>query len=157
MTRSQKLWKDVAIFGITALAACLALLWLAGCNTPPPSNQQVQQKAAQTTEQVKADAQKAADETRAAAAQAEQKLNAVADGVKQGLNNGSSPGTAGADLIDVNSASTTTLETLPGITPERAHAIERSRPYGAADELVSKGVLSKSEFDRISSQVAADH
>jgi DNA uptake protein ComE-like DNA-binding protein len=125
------------------------LLLEAGCNNPP-SDQQVQQKAAETTQQVKQGAQQAATQARSAAATAEDKINAVAAGVKQGLNNGA-PSTA----IDLNGASPAQLETLPGITPAKAHRIVAGRPYSAPNDLVTKNVLTQDQFDQISGKVQA--
>jgi DNA uptake protein ComE-like DNA-binding protein len=123
------------------------LILAAGCNNPP-SDQQIQQKAAQTTEQVKQGAQQAASQTRAAAATAEDKINAVAAGVKQGLGRA-------ATTINLNTASSQQLETLPEITPAKAHRIIAGRPYSAPGDLVSKNLLSQEQFDQISAKVAA--
>jgi DNA uptake protein ComE-like DNA-binding protein len=129
-------------FGILA-----AVLLAAGC-TSHPSNQQIQQQAAQTTQQVKQDAQQAASDARTAAANAEDKLNAVAAGVKQGLQNGAS-----APVVDLNVASQDQLVTLPGITAAKARRIVAGRPYSTPNDLVTRGVLTQDQFDRISGRV----
>ncbi len=135
-----------------ALQVCglsLVLLLAVGC-TSHPSDQQIQQQAAQTTQQVKQDAQKAASDARVAAANAEDKINAVAAGVKQGLKSG--PATS---AVDLNTASTAQLETLPGISPAKAHKIVAGRPYSTPNDLVAKNVLTQDQFDRISGKVQA--
>lgn len=155
MTRTWNAGRQVVIYGIGALGMiCVALLWMAGCKNPPPSDQQVKDQAAKTTEQVKTGAQQAAADTRAAAAQAEQKLNDVAAGVKEGLHNQAS--SANGQNVDINGADETQLETLPGITPVRARRIIHNRPYAAPHDLVSKGVVSEAEYSRISGQVVAN-
>jgi DNA uptake protein ComE-like DNA-binding protein len=127
----------------------LGLAIAAGC-TSHPSDQQIQQQAAQTTQQVKQDAQQAAANARVAAANAEDKINAVAAGVKQGLQDGSA-----GQAVDINSASRDQLSALPGITPAKAAKIIADRPYSAPSDLVAKGLLTQAQFDRISGRVKA--
>jgi DNA uptake protein ComE-like DNA-binding protein len=127
----------------------LAMAFAAGC-TSHPSNEQIQQQAAQTTQQVKQGAEQAASEARVAAASAEDKLNAVAAGVKEGLQgNGSTP------ALDVNSATRAQLVTLPGISAASAHRIIAGRPYSSPNDLVARNILTQDQFDRISSRVTA--
>jgi DNA uptake protein ComE-like DNA-binding protein len=133
------------IFGL-ALGGVIASLVLGGCETKP-SNEQLQQQAAQTTQQVKQSAQQAATQARAAAANAEGKINAVAAGVKQGLNSNSPA------PIDLNHATRQQLETLPGITPAVARKIIAGRPYSVPADLVTRNVVSQDEFDQISGSV----
>jgi len=138
-----------AAIRLTTLASALTivLLTFAGC-TSHPSDQQLQQQAAQTTQQAKQTAQQAAADTRVAAAKAEDKINAVAAGVKQGLQSGPS-----APVVDLNSASSDQLLTLPGITPSKANKIIAGRPYAAPSDLVTRNLLTQDQFDRISSRV----
>jgi DNA uptake protein ComE-like DNA-binding protein len=132
---------------ILAAGAFLSALLAAGCSGHP-SDQQVQQQAAQTTQQVKQGAQQAADAARVAAANAEDKINAVAAGVKQGLQGGQP-----ASVLDLNSATRDQLVTLPGISPARAHKIIAARPYSSPSDLVGRNVLTQEQFDRISGRV----
>lgn len=62
-----------------------------------------------------------------------------------------SPGAAGG-LIDVNSASAEELDTLPGIGPVTAAKIIAARqesPFASVDELVGRGVVGQSTFDKL--------
>ncbi len=131
------------LLGCGALAVIIA----AGCSSRP-SNEQIQQQAAQTTQQVKQGAQQAASTARVAAANAEDKINAVAAGVKQGLQNGPP-----ASTVDLNSASRDQLVTLPGITGARARKIIAGRPFTTPDDLVTRNILTQDQFDRISGRV----
>lgn len=60
-----------------------------------------------------------------------------------------------ADKLDVNSASAAELEALPGIGEARAKAIIRGRPWSAKNELVDKGVLPQSTYDKIKDVIIA--
>lgn len=60
-------------------------------------------------------------------------------------------GTVSADnrVVDMNSASLTTLTSLTGIGDKRAEAIISNRPYHSIDDLVSKAGISISVFNKI--------
>jgi DNA uptake protein ComE-like DNA-binding protein len=155
MNHSERLWKELIFSSLITLVSCLALLWLAACSTKPQSDQQIKQQAAQTTEQVKAGAKQAAADAKVAAANAERKANDIAAGVKQGLHNNASPKSSGS--VDINSASQARLTALPGITAARARRIINNRPYASPHDLVSKGVLTRAEYDQISGQIVASN
>ena len=57
--------------------------------------------------------------------------------------------------IDVNSASKEELDALPGIGDAYAQKIVDGRPYKAKNDLVRKGVLPASAYDKIKDQVTA--
>jgi DNA uptake protein ComE-like DNA-binding protein len=151
MNCNRQHWRELTVVALTALASCLALFWLAGC-ARRQSDQQIQQQAAQTTEQVKAEAKKAAAEAKVAAANARREATDVAAGVRQGLHNDRSEH---GRRININAAGASQLEALPGISAARARRIIRNRPYADTKDLVSKGVLSRAEYDRISGQIVA--
>jgi DNA uptake protein ComE-like DNA-binding protein len=135
---------------VATLGVCAALVWVVSCNAngKPESDQQIQQQAQEATEKAKVAADKAAAQARVAAANAEREANDVARGVKAGLHNAK-----GGSGVDVNSASRSDLETLPGVTAATARRIESNRPYDTPHDLVRKGVVSQSEFDRIAGDV----
>jgi competence protein ComEA len=55
---------------------------------------------------------------------------------------------ASSKKVSINSATVVELDTLWGIGSARAESIVKSRPYQSIDELVTKGVLTKSLVDR---------
>ncbi|MGZ4858552.1 MAG: ComEA family DNA-binding protein, partial [Candidatus Angelobacter sp.] len=71
---------------------------------------------------------------------------AIAEGVKQGLATPDKP-------VNVNTASKTKLQTLPGIDEETAGRIIAGRPYHTRDELGTKGVVSPDEFNAIKDKI----
>lgn len=159
MTHTEEPWKKFSrklwVNSITALAITVGVAWLAGCNTngPPQSDQQLKDNAAKTTEQVKAGAQQAAADAKVAAANAERKVDDIASGVKEGMHGNEKPS---AGVIDINTATTAQLETLPGISGTRAQRIVDNRPYTSPHDLVAKGVVSEAEYARVSGKIIAD-
>jgi DNA uptake protein ComE-like DNA-binding protein len=85
------------------------------------------------------------EHTADATAAAKRDAGAIAKGVVEGLTR--------KGPLDINQASAKQLATLPGVTPEKADAIVRNRPYASTQELVRKHVLSKPEFNRVKAQL----
>jgi len=135
-----------------------AVLLLPGCSSTPAhpdqSDARLRQQTAQATEKAKVEAREAARDAREAARVAERKLDAVAQGVKEGIAK-PAPGRM-EHPVDINTASREQLESLPGIGDETAQSILRHRPYRTRRDLVSKGVISSTEYDRIASEITVD-
>jgi DNA uptake protein ComE-like DNA-binding protein len=160
MSRTTELWRKSWSYALIALAITIGIAWLAGCNNngTPQSDQQLRDNAAKATEQAKAGAQQAAADAKVAAANAERKVNDIAAGVKEGMHSHEKPsaGIAADGAVDINNASTAQLETLPGITSNRAQRIIDNRPYTSPHDLVAKGVVSEAEYNRVSGKIVAD-
>ena len=60
-----------------------------------------------------------------------------------------------AELLDLNSASIETLETLPGIGKAYSAAIVKGRPYKGKDELVQKKIVPEKTYEGIKDKVIA--
>ncbi len=86
-------------------------------------------------------------ETASATAEATRDAKAVAQGVVDGLRHGGT--------VNINKASATDLEKLPGIDETAAGRIIDHRPYENANELVKKHVISKSQYDHIADKITA--
>ena len=67
-------------------------------------------------------------------------------------------GTAGNSLIDslvnINTASLSELDKLPGIGPVYGQSIIDHRPYSTVEELVSKGALKKNVYEKVKDKVS---
>lgn len=55
--------------------------------------------------------------------------------------------------VNINTASQSDLEALPGIGPVTASKIISERPYQSIEELVNKKIVSKSVFEKIKDQI----
>lgn len=125
------------------LTIALAIAGLACSNDAGTTRQQ----AANATEQLKKESREAAGDIKKGAAVAQTQIAAAAQGVKEGLNDKNS------SLVDLNSANKAQLMGLPGIDELRANAIIADRPYGRPHDVVAKGAISTSEFQKISDHV----
>lgn len=72
----------------------------------------------------------------------------VSPGSNLGITLGSNSG-----LMSINSASSSELESLPGIGPVTAGKIIDNRPYSSIDELLSRKIVGKSTFEKIQNSV----
>jgi DNA uptake protein ComE-like DNA-binding protein len=108
-------------------AAWLLLVALAGCTQQQQSPQQIREKTAEATAEAKNDAK------------------AVVEGVKEGWDN--------SKAVDVNSASRDQLMALPGMSATAADRVIAGRPYDRVDDLLTRHIIVKSEYDRISGQI----
>jgi DNA uptake protein ComE-like DNA-binding protein len=98
---------------------------------PNQSPDQLREKTAEATSEIKRD------------------TKAMAEGVKEGLSSKST--------VDLNKASKDDLTGLPGITSQRADRIIAERPYASAHQLVTRHVLSESEYAQIRDRVVTAH
>lgn len=62
-----------------------------------------------------------------------------------------------ATHVELNSARRKRLNALPGLTGDDADRIIANRPYEKKHDLVRKGVLSESQFEKIKDDVYVEH
>ena len=58
-------------------------------------------------------------------------------------------------LIDINSATSSDLDALPGIGKTRAEAIIKNRPYNGKDDLVNRGIIPDNVYKDIANKIIA--
>ena len=114
-----------------SLAAAGLILILTGCFScsVKQNPQQLKERTAETTAALKSDAK------------------AVASGVREGWSRDKP--------LDINHATKAQLESLPGISAATADRIIANRPYAKRDDLLSRGIVTRREYERISDQLTA--
>ena len=105
----------------------LLLFGLVGCKDQSP--QQIRENTARATAELKSNAK------------------AVAQGVREGWSRDKP--------LNLNAASKEQLISLPGMTSAEADAVIAGRPYDSPSELVTRHILSKTEYDKIADRVTA--
>ena len=63
-------------------------------------------------------------------------------------------GVVGEGLVNINTSDAKTLDSLSGIGPVYAQNIIEHRPYSDASELVSKGAISQSVYEKIKDKIS---
>ena len=114
---------------IYLLLAAAALLACTGC--PNQSPDQLREKTAQQTAALKRD------------------TKAVAQGVKEGL--------SGKRSLDLNKASKEDLAALPGMDERKADRVMAERPYANTHQLVTRHILSQTEYEQLQDRVFVGH
>ena len=105
----------------------LLLAGLAACTQP--NSKDLKEKTAQATAEVKREAK------------------AVAAGIREGWSRDKP--------LDLNTATREQLLSLPGVTSAQADRVIANRPYNEPDELVTRRIIPKTEYDKISDRVTA--
>jgi DNA uptake protein ComE-like DNA-binding protein len=112
-----------------AFAPIVLLAVSAGCTQHQDSPQELKERTAQATADLKRD------------------TKAVAEGIREGWSRDKP--------LDLNAATRDQLTSLPGVTVADADKVIAGRPYSDPNELVSRHIMSKAEFDKISDRVTA--
>jgi DNA uptake protein ComE-like DNA-binding protein len=154
MANTKERWKGIGFFGLTTLAGCLCLLGPAACKSGPQTDQQITQEAAQITKLLKADVRQTVAEAKTTAIDAKVKMKDLRASVRESMTARTS-GPVSPKTVNINYASEASLATLPGINSARARKIANNRPYNTPQDMVTKGVLTRSEFARLAGRVVA--
>jgi DNA uptake protein ComE-like DNA-binding protein len=130
---------------IAPAALFISLLLVPGCSQQ--DTEKTKQEAAKATEQIKEGSKVAAVELKKDLKEAAKQTKAAAEGVKEGMQTPDKP-------VNVNSASSVQLQTLPGIDEATANRIIKGRPYHTRDEIGTRGVVSPDDFKAIKDKIA---
>ena len=133
---------------IPAVIGLAIVTMLTACSPSAPTDQQVQRAAAKATVEARQGAKQAVVAAQAAAVVATRQIGNLAVGVRQGMKEK-------APLIDLNSASRVKIATLPGISLKKAAVIVAGRPYSSSRELVSRHIVTASQYRKIEPKVTA--
>lgn len=114
--------------GYRHVSTILLLAALVGC-AKQQSSQDLKEQTAQATAAVKRDAK------------------AVAAGIREGWSRDKP--------LDLNTATKEELLSLPGMTAAEADRVIAGRPYGEPGEVVTRRIMSKTEYDNIADRVTA--
>jgi DNA uptake protein ComE-like DNA-binding protein len=112
-------------------------------------DEKTREDAAKAAEKLKPAIESAGRKLGEATERAAEEAHAAAQGLKEGWARGQHA------PVDLNSASETELTELPGVTATTARKIIRNRPYGDKQDLLTRGILSRSGYEKIQDQVTA--
>jgi Helix-hairpin-helix motif len=144
------------LLNVSKLTCMLMLVALGvGCRSTTTEDQRrrderTREEAAKATERIKPELKEAGKELGQAAREAADDARAAAQGVREGWNRDH------RHPLDLNTATESDLESLPGITKTDAERIIRNRPYRSKSELVAKRILSETEYDQIRDYLTTD-
>ena len=134
---------------------CLSFVLLAGCTWNRDSadersrEERTRDEVAKATEKAKPALEDAGRKIGEAAKVAADEAQAAAEGVKEGWSRGAH------HLVNVNSAPESELVELPGIGHRDARKIVDGRPYRDKHDLVVRGVVSESEYEKIRARITS--
>lgn len=89
------------------------------------------------------------EKTAQVTAEAKRDAKAVAAGIREGWNRDKP--------LDLNSATKEQLITLPGVSAVTADRIIAGRPYNAPADLLTRHIMRKTDYDKISDRLTAKH
>jgi DNA uptake protein ComE-like DNA-binding protein len=113
------------------LVLVLPLSGITACTDNRDNPDEIRRRTAEATETMRRDAK------------------AVAEGVKEGMGR--------EKAININKASREDLLTLPGLTEREADRIIAERPFENAHDLVTRRLVTESEYEKIRDRVIAGH
>ncbi len=121
---------NTALLALALSSGQIVLTGCNACNSRPSNPDEVRQKTAEATADLKDNAK------------------AVAQGIREGLSRPTSD-----HPLDLNSASKSSLMSLPGIDDVAADRIIAARPYDNTHQLIDKRIISHDEYGKIADSI----
>ena len=144
---------SLTAFFLATGSLCVFLACAAGCNSSPEDqrarDERTRDAVAKATERAKPAIEEARRKIGDAAYEAAHDVQAAAEGAREGWKNG--PHT----LVDINHATENELASLPEISRSSARKIIAGRPYASKNDLLTKGVVSESSYEKIRDRITA--
>lgn len=138
------------VFVLYCSAAFMGCTWSGKSESDKRAREEkTRDEVAKATERAKPILEDAGRKIGKAAAEAADEAQAAAEGVKEGWSRG------GHHLVNVNAATESELAELPGISRRDARRIVDARPYQDKHQLVAKGVLSESTYQKIRDRITS--
>jgi DNA uptake protein ComE-like DNA-binding protein len=138
---------------LTTAGLCIFLVCAAGCSSNSEDqharDERTRDAVAKATERAKPAIEEAGRKIGEAAHEAAHDVRAAAEGAREGWKNGPHA------LVDVNHATESELASLPEISRSGARRIIAGRPYGSKNDLLTKGVVSESSYEKIRDRIIA--
>jgi len=134
-------------FAVTLLLGLAGCSWRNNDTRGQSQDEKTREQVANATAKLKEQSRVAAKNLDQAAHQAGHELNVAAQGAKEGWNRKES------DTVNVNSASKEQLEALPGLSARQCDNVIDGRPYSSKHDLVTRGIISQREYDRIADRL----
>jgi DNA uptake protein ComE-like DNA-binding protein len=128
------------------LAITIAGLLMLACGCSQQDTEKTRQEAADATQKIKEGSKVAGVELKKDLKEAAKQTKATAEGIREGMQRPDKP-------VNVNSASRTELQTLPGIDERTADRMIAGRPYHTTEEVGAKGAVSPEQFTRIKDKI----
>jgi DNA uptake protein ComE-like DNA-binding protein len=144
--------RTLLAFGLLLTAAFFFGVCM-GCNSDDPDqrarDEKTREEVARATANAKPAIQEASRKIGEAAHEAAHEARVAAQGVREGWNE------SHHGPLDINSASESQLDDLPGIDTRTARRIIAARPYHEKRDLLAKRIVTTEQYDRIHNDITA--
>ena len=148
-TKKRTCVRIISAFAVVCNVALTGCTWSRSADDERTREEKTREEVAKATERAKPALENAGKKIGEAAKEAANQAEAAAEGVREGWKRGAK------HMVNVNSATENELVGLPGINHRDARRIIEERPYRENHDLVAKGVIPESEYERIRERITS--